>query len=171
MRSRNNEEAARDVHKLPTIKEEKKEDYNQSNSEFKESKFVRNSPELRPAGMDSNPKASETIHSAAGKFFPEKYKIVEVLGKGEGSMCYLLEDSKEGTRACLRMVKKSTYGDEDKEDISEKITNKFFLKDLKHPNLVKFKEWWMDSTNFYFIQEYIEGKELFNYIQDTEMSE
>lgn len=29
----------------------------------------------------------------------------------------------------------------------------------------------MDSTNFYFIEEFIEGKELLDYIQDVEITE
>ena len=69
------------------------------------------------------------------------------------------------------MIKKSNYTDSEKEDLSIKISNKSLEKDLNHPNLVKFKECWMDSINFYFIQEYIEGDELLQYIQNINLTE
>lgn len=171
---KDNLEAENPVSKLPTIKEEVKDDYNASVSEMKNSKFARNnSPELpsKIPLVESNPKASETVNSVIAKSLPEKYNIVKVLGKGEATMLFLLEEAKTSQKACLRMIKKSTYNDDEKEELSNKISNKLMSKELRHPNLVKFKECWSDSTNFYFVQEFLEGQDLFNYIQDVELSE
>lgn len=54
-------------------------------------------------------------------------------------------------------------GEDDRKDITDRINNKFYINDLNHPNIIKFKEWWFDALNFYFLAEFIEGKELLDY--------
>lgn len=100
----------------------------------------------------------------------DRYRVVRILGKCEGVL-YELEDLKDNTKAVLRTIRKSNLTAEDKEDMNTKMTNQSYTTELNHPNLIKFKDCWMDSTNFYYIEEYLEGKELLDYLQDVDLTE
>lgn len=113
---------------------------------------------------------ADVVHSPVAVSNLEYYKIVRIMGKSEGFL-YELEDLRDNSKAVLRMTRKTTYISEDKQEITDKINSKMYVSDLNHPNIVKFKDCWMDSTNFYFIQEYLEGKQLLDYIQDIHLTE
>jgi serine/threonine protein kinase len=69
------------------------------------------------------------------------------------------------------LLENKDLGEDDRKDITDRINNKFYINDLNHPNIIKFKDCWFDSINFYFLAEFIEGEELFDYVANMNYSE
>lgn len=151
------------LNKLTTIKEEPRDMKDQSNVEVSNNEGLGDN-------LESHARPSETINSMAVRPYLDNYHIIKMLGKGDNTL-YELEDKSDSSKACLRIITKKNLAKEDKDELMSKITSKLFIKDLNNPNLIKFKECWHDSTNFYFIHEYIEGKEILDYIQENPLCE
>ena len=113
---------------------------------------------------------NETVNSGLPKHFLDNYIIVDVLGKSEATL-YKLQDTVTKGFSVLRVVKSKDLNEDDRKDIANRINNKIFTNELNHPNIIKFKEWWKDSLNCYFLSEFIEGNELLDYVQDMNYTE
>ncbi|MFO1518617.1 MAG: tetratricopeptide repeat protein [bacterium] len=89
-----------------------------------------------------------------------RYSVIRMLGEGFTGEVYLVESS-EG-RFALKLLK--PFSDR---RLEESIIRAFkfefgFLKDLRHPNVVRIQDFGFDDTlrRFYFTEEYLDGKPL-----------
>jgi len=82
--------------------------------------------------------AIDTVNSGVPKHILDNFTILQILGKGFGTI-YKLEDVNH-TKYTLRVVRKRDYSEEDREDIASKISSKFYVTELNHPNIIKFFE-------------------------------
>lgn len=98
--------------------------------------------------------------------FDNHYEILEKIGNGAfGKVYKVIHKVSELTRV-VKIVCKSTikYQDDEKEFLKEIE----MLGQLDHPNIVKVFEYFVDYENYYVIQEYCKGGELYEQIYKFE---
>lgn len=87
----------------------------------------------------------------------QKYVIEDVIGYGSFGKVKLGTHIATGEKVAIKIIEKST-----EKNIFCEIS---ILKAISHPNILEVYEIIETSTNFYIISEYINGGELFGYIQ------
>ncbi|MBC7959400.1 MAG: serine/threonine protein kinase [Vallitaleaceae bacterium] len=91
-----------------------------------------------------------------GNVYFEKYKILDVLGRGGSSEVYLAENIKMQTKWAIKKTSKS-------EDKINLLAEPNILKNLDHiyiPKIIDIEE---DEQSFYIIEEFVEGINLKTY--------
>ena len=53
-----------------------------------------------------------------------------------------------------------------KKEIESLVNEYEIMKELDHPNIVKYYEMYFDQSNYYFVMEHCNGGDLFDYIKD-----
>ena len=90
------------------------------------------------------------------------YIVREKLGSGSFSSVFLALDTNTNLPVAIKAISKSKVNF-DLERIKREIE---LLKTLDHPFIVAFYESIEDNDNFYLVQEYVEGKTIFQLIQE-----
>src|SRR5262245_21733389 len=92
-----------------------------------------------------------------------RYRVISSLGEGLTGEVYLVE-TPEG-RFALKLLKPF-----EEASLKESLISAFkfefgFLKDLRHPNVVKIDEFGFDEElkRFYFTEEYLQGRPIHDY--------
>ncbi|MEM4546566.1 MAG: FHA domain-containing serine/threonine-protein kinase [Nitrososphaerota archaeon] len=89
-----------------------------------------------------------------------KYEIVKLLGEGGMGVVWLAKDSSSSGLVAIKGPK--IYGEPIKDELNIKriIIEAEVLKNLDHPNIVKFIDFFTESQKPYLVMEYIEGEHL-----------
>ena len=100
--------------------------------------------------------------------FPDlgsQYKFIKEIGRGGSGIIYLALDRYSGFLVC---VKKLLDEHSENEDflIKFKTEANIYLM-LNHPNIVSLKDFVIKNDSFYLIQEYVDGQNLQEYIQNV----
>ena len=95
--------------------------------------------------------------------FQHSYNIISTIGSGAfGTVVKAIEISKEKIVAVkILNIRNSKIK---KENIIKEVN---LLKNLNHPNIVKFLDFYEETNNIYIVMEYYEGGTLKQYIQDN----
>ena len=90
------------------------------------------------------------------------YKIIEKLGSGTFGRVYKAIHSITKQLRAIKVVKKDVlrYQDDEKKFLKEIE----LLATLTHPNIIKIFEYFVDDANYYVVQEYATGGELYEQI-------
>lgn len=109
----------------------------------------------------------DPIKSEAGKAVPSKgFSKVYTLGKklGSGSYSTVREATHivTGEKVAVKVVTKSALTQEDLDALYVEVD---VLRKLNHPNVVRLKAFYDDSTYFYLCMEYMRGGELLKQIE------
>ena len=111
---------------------------------------------------------SSTLFIKELKDLPEKkYVIKKELGQGSYGVVYLVENIFTKEQVAMKKIPKTT---EDLLTDTEVMDEIEILKTLDHPDIVKLNEFYSTKDNYYIINEYCSGGELYDII-DNEYSE
>ena len=98
--------------------------------------------------------------------FTEVYNFGEELGEGSYGTVKVCQSIQNGSQRAVKIVKKKdllTGGH--KEEMFNEITN---LKELNHPNIIKFYEFFEDEDNYYLVTDLYKGGEILKELEKRE---
>ena len=92
-----------------------------------------------------------------GTILNDRYRVLNVLGKGGMSNVYLVEDQKLHSQWALKEML-DIYPDDEKEEILEQFRKEArILAGMKHSNLPRVFDSFEENNRHYLVMEYIEG--------------
>ncbi len=99
-----------------------------------------------------------------GTVLNERYKVLEVLGKGGMGCVYLVEDLKLG---CPWALKEMIFPfEEGKEEALKQFKREAqILAKVKHPHLPKVFDYFEEKNRYYLVMEYIDGLNLMEVLE------
>ena len=93
----------------------------------------------------------------------EKYEQGSSVGGGSFGQVYLVKNKAEGIDYVIKKIKTRDISDKDRENIENEVG---LLKKLSHPNIVSYKESFMDSENYLcIVMAYCDGGDMYNKIR------
>ncbi|MDQ7824821.1 MAG: serine/threonine-protein kinase [Candidatus Eremiobacteraeota bacterium] len=97
-----------------------------------------------------------------GEVLDSRYKIVKLIKSGGMGAVYQAEDAKMGNRICAvkQMLDSFTDSGERSSAIDRFLSEIQVLGHLRHPNIPQVTDHFLERNSFYFVMEYIEGKDL-----------
>lgn len=96
----------------------------------------------------------------AGKVICDRYRVIEELGRGGFGQTYLVTDSNRFDERCvLKVFAPEVEGTKALNKAKELFTREAeVLYRLEHPQIPKFREWFMEAQSLYLVQDYVEGQ-------------
>ena len=97
------------------------------------------------------------------ELFEERYQVLEVLGKDEIGVTYLVKNKESGDQLVLRNLHPSIVADS---TLSQELETEFKLaKSLRHPNIGALYEFsWLEGKGAFIVMEYIQGERLRDFL-------
>ena len=95
------------------------------------------------------------------KTFKGKYKLGKVLGKGGYSIVYECTNKQTKVRYAVKQIVRANLKEEDEIGLRQEIE---ILRELKHPHIIQFFDFFEDPTTYYVVLEVLDGGELFDRI-------
>jgi serine/threonine protein kinase, bacterial len=94
-----------------------------------------------------------------GKVIGDRYRIVEELGRGGFGQTYLVEDSNRFNERCvIKVFAPEVEGVKALSKAKELFNREAeVLYRLEHPQIPKFREWFMEDPSLYLVQDYVAG--------------
>ena len=100
------------------------------------------------------------------------YTKIKKLGEGTFGEVYLVKHNITGIRRAMKVIDKNNAELKDEKLSDEEILNEInILKKIDHPNIMKIFEFYNTESIYYLITEYCEGGDLYNFVNDNELSE
>ncbi|MDQ7825950.1 MAG: serine/threonine-protein kinase [Candidatus Eremiobacteraeota bacterium] len=98
----------------------------------------------------------------AGRIIAEKYRIIEILGKGSYGTVYLAEEiSHPGMRRALKEIEESRIPPEDRNHLLDLLRREAeLLTRLRHAGLPSVTDFFSTGDRHYLVMEFIPGKNL-----------
>ena len=98
--------------------------------------------------------------------FENHYEVLEKVGTGTFGRVYRVIHKASGQERALKVVSQKLvqFQDDEKEFLKEIE----MLHQLDHPSIIKVYEYFVKNSNYYVIQEYCRGGELYEQIYNTE---
>lgn len=101
-----------------------------------------------------------------GKVWDQYNKLCE-LGKGGMGVVFKAEKVDDGAIYAVKMLNKMVLRNTQVE-IKDMLAEIELQKKLDHPNIAKVFGYYEDMFNYYIIEEFIQGKELLDIIQEKD---
>jgi serine/threonine protein kinase len=97
-----------------------------------------------------------------GETLDRRYRIARLIKAGGMGAVYQAEDTKMGNRICAvkQMLDSFTDSSERQAAIDRFLSEIQVLSSLRHPNIPQVTDHFLERNSFYFVMEYIEGKDL-----------
>jgi serine/threonine protein kinase len=97
-----------------------------------------------------------------GEMLDHRYRIARLIKAGGMGAVYQAEDTKMGNRICAvkQMLDSFTDPSERQAAIDRFLSEIQVLSSLRHPNIPQVTDHFLQKNSFYFVMEYIEGKDL-----------
>lgn len=89
---------------------------------------------------------------------------MELIDSGQKSVVKKCIHKRTGEIRALKLIRKNHKSKEDTRLLFKEVN---IIRNLDHPNIIRFFEFYEDEQFFYFIMEYVDGKELFLYMIDN----
>ncbi|CAK58926.1 unnamed protein product (macronuclear) [Paramecium tetraurelia] len=102
------------------------------------------------------------------------YQIIGFLGSGAFGTVFKCQSKYDGKLVACKSIKKCRkYDDKVREfSIIEDFLNEVFcMQNLKHPNMVQLKEFYIEQKHFYILMELVEGDTLRRLIKKNQLDE
>lgn len=127
--------------------------------------FYKNHKKVCSGRPERSPDVS--VISASSKSALSAYEITnKVLGSGSYGEVKLVKHKKTGELSALKIIKKDSL-QEDKIPIDLILREISIHTTLSHPNIIKLKESFSDSSSIYLVLEYAENGSLFEKIKEN----
>ncbi|RKO87241.1 kinase-like domain-containing protein, partial [Blyttiomyces helicus] len=95
----------------------------------------------------------------------DDFDILNTLGTGSFGRVHLVKQRKTGKHYAMKVLRKSEIVK--LKQVEHTLNEKHILEKLDFPFLVSLLGTFQDSTNVYFILEYVQGGELFTYLRKS----
>lgn len=92
----------------------------------------------------------------------EFYKITDELGKGQFGVVKLATHQQLQTKVAIKVVKKDKMSPI---EVTQQRREIEVLKMCQHNNIVKLLDLFENSEHYFIVMEYMEGKDMFDYLQ------
>ncbi len=90
-----------------------------------------------------------------------QYKVIKVIGKGGYSDVYLVEDMTDNTYIAVKELVIYCTDPAERAEVENQIRLEVnMLRELKHPKLPEFKDYFEENQRYYMVMEYIDGEDL-----------
>lgn len=89
-----------------------------------------------------------------------RYEIIRVLGEGGMGIVWLAKDPKESRLVAIKAPKITGVQLKDEINVKRIMIEAEILRNLDHPNIVKFIDYFVESQIPYLVMEYVEGDHL-----------
>ncbi|KRX10960.1 Protein kinase-like domain [Pseudocohnilembus persalinus] len=110
---------------------------------------------------NKNSQKQQRSRSNSKEKIPQKYKDIykeiELVGKGTSGMAQLVKHKSEKKYYIAKFIKMGSMTEEEKEKAQQEL---ILQKQLKHPNIVEYKESFLENDNLIIIMEYCEDGDL-----------
>ncbi|RCK54847.1 Serine/threonine-protein kinase srk1 [Candida viswanathii] len=91
----------------------------------------------------------------------DNYKILDQMGEGAFSVVYKAKHLSSGKEVAIKILRKFQMDQAQKQAVLKEVT---IMRQLNHPNIVKFIEFIDSPTYYYIVQELAPGGEIFTMI-------
>ncbi|QPG76676.1 hypothetical protein FOA43_004070 [Brettanomyces nanus] len=91
----------------------------------------------------------------------QRYKVMEKLGEGAFSKVYKAQNIQTGDYVAVKVIEKFQLDEKQRASVLKEVA---LMRQLEHPNIVKFIDFIENEQCFYIVQELVEGGELFNQV-------
>ncbi len=95
-----------------------------------------------------------------GQYIDNKYKVLELIGKGGMSEVYLAINKTLNKQWAIKVIKKQTDNKKHKSVGHDPVTEANLIKSLDHPYIVRIVDIIETDDEIYIIEDYIEGEPL-----------
>lgn len=95
------------------------------------------------------------------KYFKQRYKMDKELGRGNYSVVKRGVDTVTGQVLAIKCIEEKSLTEEDRTALKIETA---LLKELDHPNIIKFYGFYQDDKMYYLLTEFVGGGELFDRI-------
>ncbi|HPZ10548.1 MAG TPA: tetratricopeptide repeat protein, partial [Candidatus Eremiobacteraeota bacterium] len=90
-----------------------------------------------------------------------RYKIIDILGKGGMGSVYLAEDWLHKEKCAIKEMLDNFSSDEERKDAIKRFQNEAqILVNIKHKNIPRIIDYFVENNCYYLVMKYIEGKNL-----------
>lgn len=102
-------------------------------------------------------------HPAAGASPMERYRRERVIGKGAFGSALLVTDRHSGSKYVIKQVDVSKMGPRERDDAKKEVK---LLGSFKHPNIVRYRESFIDQGMLCIVMDYADGGDLHQLLQE-----
>ena len=105
----------------------------------------------------------ENLQKSKSKKYPnlERYQVLEQMGEGAFSVVYKAIHLPTGKEVAIKILRKFQMDQQQKQSVLKEVT---IMRQLKHPNIVRFIEFIDSPIYYYIVQELASGGEIFTLI-------
>lgn len=90
------------------------------------------------------------------------YNVFDIIGQGGAGIVYDAHDERSGYRVAIKSLYTSRFRDDSMKQKFIEEANKYLY--LEHENIVRLRDFLMTSSAYYLVMEYVDGKNLEQYI-------
>jgi NIMA (never in mitosis gene a)-related kinase len=93
----------------------------------------------------------------------DKYTQLQVIGKGSFGKAILVRGKEDKTLYVIKEISISELSPKEQKESRNEVE---VLSKLKHPNIVAYKESFVENGNLYIVMDYADGGDLYKYIKN-----
>lgn len=95
----------------------------------------------------------------------EKYEFVRSIGQGMYGQVFLAKHKEENRNYAIKRINFKDIDEKDRKNLENEV---LLLKELKHPNIVSYKDSFLDKENFYnIVMIYCDGGDIYSKIKNA----
>lgn len=93
------------------------------------------------------------------------YETIKYIGSGSFGKVDLVKNTREGREYVVKRIMTRDLSDKDRENIQNEVG---ILQKLRHPNIVAYKDCFIEEDSFNIIMSYCEGGDMYNKIRNND---
>ena len=95
----------------------------------------------------------------------EKYEFIKNIGQGMYGQVFLARHKEENVNYAIKRINFQDINEKDRQNIENEV---LLLKELKHPNIVSYKDSFLDKDNYYnIVMIYCDGGDIYSKIKNA----
>ena len=95
----------------------------------------------------------------------EKYEFIKNIGQGMYGQVFLARHKEENINYAIKRINFQDINEKDRQNIENEV---LLLKELKHPNIVSYKDSFLDKDNYYnIVMIYCDGGDIYSKIKNA----
>jgi non-specific serine/threonine protein kinase/NIMA (never in mitosis gene a)-related kinase len=99
----------------------------------------------------------------------ENYEYIKSIGQGMYGQVFLARNKLENKNYAIKRINFQDIAEKDKNNIENEVK---LLKELRHPNIVSYKDSFLDKDNYYnIVMIYCDGGDIYSKIKSQKKRE
>lgn len=95
----------------------------------------------------------------------QHYETIKYIGSGSFGKVDLVRHTKENVEYAIKKIITRDLNDKDRENIKNEVG---ILQKLRHPNIVAYRDCFIEEESFNIVMSYCEGGDMFHKIRNNE---